>query len=72
LPLKPALQRHPLGTLAPSEFAGQATASQVLMKNGAVVVALTMPLKPALQKQPVGTSTPPELAGQATAVQVLL
>jgi len=44
---------------------------QVLVKNGAVVVAVTLPENPAVQVHPVGTLTPVELGeGHATTEHV--
>ena len=71
-PLKPALHVQPAGTLAPVLLAGQATAVQLLLKNGLVEVAATEPLKPLLQVHPNGTPVPVLLAGQVTALQVLV
>ena len=42
-PEKPALHAQPKGTLAPLLNGGQDTAVQEIVKNGKVVVAVTLP-----------------------------
>jgi len=70
VPEYPALQVHPCGSHAPSEFSGQPTAEQLPVKYGSEVLAAIVPEYPALQMHPCGTDTPVEFSGQATAEQL--